>query len=251
MPQNFIPLEKLADNEVDEISEMDITEDLEGGLSPDVNGLTYTPQSQKQDVVRQPVQTSKTAEKETSNKQRAPAKPPRYFGLLPKIDLDAIVGGRLAEADAPAQAKAFWDELRKNGRVTHRPHITLVHSRGLPQEQPLWDRCSALHLAATPPPIIFRLGNIVCNERIMAVTVDDLRISPEGEGADMEAGVEFLEKLPQEVRNRLHITVGTRDKSIVPVEAKALVKSWRNGAKATSIALKDIESRGRVKGLMS
>ncbi|KAF8515637.1 RNA ligase-domain-containing protein [Gautieria morchelliformis] len=265
--------EGLAENEVDEIIEMDIAEDLEDGLSRAVNGLarvlglerpsdervgealtlakTYTPQSQKQGVVTQPVKTGKTAEKGSAEKQRAPAKPPRYLGLLPEIDLDAIVGGRLAEADAPAQAKAFWDELHKNGRVTHRPHITLVHSKGLPQEQPLWDRCSALHLAAAPPSIIFRLGDIVCNERIMAVTVDDLRISPEGEGADMEAGAEFLEKLPPEVRKRLHITVGTRDKSVNPVEAKALVNSWRNGAKATSIALKDIESRGRVKGLMS
>jgi tRNA ligase len=161
------------------------------------------------------------------------------------------VGARLAEADAPAQAKAFWDELRNNGRVTRRPHVTLVHSKGLPQEQPLWDRCSTLHLAGTPPSIIFRLGDIVCNERIMAVTVDDLRISPEGERADIEAGAEFLERLPQEVRRRLHITVGTRNNSVNPVEAKDLVKSWRNGAKATSIALKDIESRGRVKGLMS
>jgi tRNA ligase len=266
--------EGLAENEVDEIIEMDIAEDIEDGLSRAVGGLvriiglerpsdemvgealtlarTYKPRSPKQGVIEQSVKAGKTAEKEASEKQRAPAKPPRYFGLLPEVDLDTIVGARLAEADAPAQAKAFWDEFRNNGRVTRRPQVTLVHSKCLPQEQSLWDRCSALHLAGTPPSIIFRLGDIVCNERIMAaVTVDDLRISPEGEWADIEAGAEFLERLPQEVRRRLHITVGTRNKSVNPVEAMAQVKPWRNGEKATSIALKDIESRGLVKGLMS
>lgn len=259
--------EGLGENEVDDIIDMDIAEDLDDGLSRAVDGLvrilglkrpsdeemgealtlarTYTPQSSKKDAGKKATNAAKSKEKETLTKQ------PRYFGLLPELDLDAIVGGRLAEADAPPEAKKLWDEMKKKGRVSKRPHITIVHSKNLPEDQPLWDRCTLLHRTATPPSFSFKLGHVVCNERLMAVTVDELRVSSDGEKADLEAGAEFVEKLPQGVRKRLHITVGTRDPSINPFEARSLVEEWRNVAKATSIVLKETESRGRVKGLMN
>lgn len=262
--------EGLAENEVDEIIEMDIAEDLDDGLSRAVDGLvrvlglerpsdekigealtlakTYKPESLKENVGTS-ANADKTKKEETPKKQRASGKSPRYFGLLPEIDLGTIVGGRLAEADAPPEAKKLWDQLVKNDRVTSRPHITFVHSKGLPQEQPLWDRCSMLHLAAKPPLLTFKLGHIVYNERILAITVDDLKVSLEGEKGDLELGADFLEKLPQDVRKRLHITVGTRNNSINPFEAKTLVEKWRSGTELTSVALEDIECRGRVKGL--
>lgn len=260
--------EALGENEVDEVIEMDIAEDLENGLSRAVDGLvrilglerpsderigealtlakTYKPQSHAD---KKSPATKEGKEKKPSETERA-RKPPRYFGLLPELDLNTLIVGRLAEADAPPETKKFWDELKTAGRVTQRPHITIVHSKALPKEQTLWDRCSALDRSATPPLFSLRLGHIVCDERLMALTVEDMKVLLEGDKADLEAGAEFLENLPQEMRKHLHITVGTRNSSINPFEASSLLEQWRNGgAMVTSIPLNNAQSHGRVKGL--
>ncbi|KAJ7919660.1 hypothetical protein B0H13DRAFT_238324, partial [Mycena leptocephala] len=67
---------------------------------------------------------------------------------------------------------------------------------------------------------------------VMAVTVDDVRL--EAESAKGQAGAEFVSTLSDEVRKRLHITVGTRNASIAAVEGKGLVESWRAGKTAVS-----------------
>jgi tRNA ligase len=279
--------EGLAEEEVDEVIDMDVAEGLDEGLSRAVDGLvrilgvrrpgdeemgaalsvarSYAPEGVKKDVGDQSANAAKVKgrergkgkekgkemEKEKEKKEKS-GKQPRYFGLLPELDLDAIVGGRLGEADAPPEAKQLWDLLKERGRVTRRPHITIVHSKSRPGEQALWDWCTALHRMATPPSFSFRLGHVVCNGKVVAVTVDGLGVErTEGEKVDLEAGAAFVEGLEQEVWGRLHITVGTRDASVNSYEAKTLVEEWRGGGKATVVALKDVEGRGRVKGLTS
>ncbi|KAF8588174.1 hypothetical protein K439DRAFT_1613751 [Ramaria rubella] len=265
--------EGLGEGEVDEIIEMDLAEDLEDGLARAVDGLvrvlglerpsdeqigkaltlarTYSPKTAKQHPGKKVTEAGKTKSDGALEKQRAPRKSPRYFGLLPELDLDTIVNSRVAELDDSHVAKKMWKDIKDKKRIAARPHVTLVHSNSLPQEQELWDRCQALHLAASSPSFTFQLSHIVCNERVMALTIDELKVSPEGDKADIEAGAEFVAKLSQEVRRRLHITVGTRNGSINPYEAMAMVEGWRKGAKTTAIDLQDVQSRGRVKGLMS
>jgi hypothetical protein len=85
-----------------------------------------------------------------------------------------------------------------------------------------------------------------------------------------------LSKLPKDLQLRLHITIGTKEPSIPPVEAMDLVHRWRSsatssstdsdkgkeketegdgsdgkGGKVESIALKGVVAQGRLKGLMS
>ncbi|KAJ6595037.1 RNA ligase [Mycena vulgaris] len=149
---------------------------------------------------------------------------PRYFALVPELELGPLLEPVLTGVP-------FWEELKAAGRVTARPHVTLVHMNELqekgvavPEARDLWARCAALHEATR---FRVRLGHVVWSARVMAVTVDAV------EAVDMKkargAGVGFVRALPPEAWERLHITIGTREAPIPPVEAKGLVQSWRRG----------------------
>ena len=260
--------EGLVADEVDETIEMDVCEELDVSLSRAIDGVvrvlglerpadeaiaealrlakTYAPPRPKHD----PPDKATDARKK-GTEARAQGNPPRYFGLLPEVDIQGVVGGRLAEHDVPPTARALWDGLRTKGRIAKRPHVTVVHSKGLPREQALWDRCMALHRAASPPSFTVSLGHVVYDERVMAVVVEGLDVVS-GEGAAaVEEGLEFVENVPRDLQERLHITVGTRDDGVNPYEARGLVEAWRRGANVSSIALKDAKGQGRIKGLFS
>jgi tRNA ligase len=261
----------LSGNEVDDIIEMDVGEDMEENLARAVDGLVRIldlerPSEEKikealtiaRTYAHQPDETKKrkggnrdNKVDELSAKRTALDKRPRYFGILPELDLEAIVGGRVAGLQDSHLVKKMWNTLKLQGRVTKRPHITLVHEKGLPDDQALWDRCTSLHQNATPPTFVFKLTDIVCNDRVMALSVEEIEVWREGEREDVEAGAEFAQKLPEETRRCLHITVGTAASHINPYEAKSLVQEWREGDNnVTSIQLGS-KCRGRIKGLMS
>jgi tRNA ligase len=61
----------------------------------------------------------------------------------------------------------------------------------------------------------------------MALAVDVVALEWQGDSAQVLA-VQYASSMTAPERQRLHITVGTRDSGILPVEAKALVKSWRS-----------------------
>ena len=185
-------------------------------------------------------------------KAKGPA-PPRYYGILAEVDLRAVVGAAFAGVDVPGEGKAFWEKLCADRRVQQRPHVTLVHSKSLPAESEMWERCRALAGLPQPPLLSFRLGHVVWNERVMAATVVDLAAEAVDDEAD-KAAVKFVLGVPEEVKNRLHITVGTRHQSVPPVEGKDLVMGWKtNGAGngVWAMPLKDVWVKGRVKGLNS
>jgi hypothetical protein len=73
----------------------------------------------------------------------------------------------------------------------------------------------------------------------MAVTVDEV-VPVSG---DDEAGKSFVDQLPQEVRTKLHITVGTANGDIRPFEAHALVNDWRNGKRTSHYNLRTYPQR--------
>jgi tRNA ligase len=84
----------------------------------------------------------------------------------------------------------------------------------------------------------------------MAVTVEDVRLEAEGAGGGGQAGAEFVAMLGEDVRRRLHITVGTRDVTVAAVEARALVEAWRAGEGGVkSMKLDGLEATGRIRGL--
>jgi tRNA ligase len=64
-------------------------------------------------------------------------------------------------------------------------------------------------------------------------------------------GSTCLSMLGPELRGQLHITVGTRDASVLPFEASALVESFKKGEKGLdNVRLEDVFVKGRIKGLL-
>ena len=253
--------EELEEHEVDAVIEMDINEDLEHALDRAVDGCVRILGLEKPDQEKvglalaaargyEPTKSKEDRKKE-KEKGRKKGKPPRYYGFVPEVDLlDLLNPVFLAPGGADAaDGRQLFTNLKKNGRITKQPHITIVHSKSLDSEwaQPLWDRCSELYLSSTPSTFQFTLGSVVWNDRVMAVVVGE--VAPTS--GDDEAGKSFLDQLPQEVRKKLHITVGTANKDIQPFEAHALVEDWRNGKRTKSLQLTNIPTEGRVRGLFS
>ena len=110
--------------------------------------------------------------------QRTPSKPPRYFAIPAEIDrvdaLDAHIGSGSGSDDDSVQK--FWNALKARSAIARHPHVMIVHSKQLPDCMDLWESCAALY--ALPPPLLFpaRLGRVVTDRRIMAATVEDLRM---------------------------------------------------------------------------
>lgn len=241
--------QELSDAEVDEVVDMDLEEDSEASIRRAVAAcvriLGVPPPSEEkiQRALRAVGAYKPKITKSDEKKSEASAvKPPRYFGLLAEVDLDEVLAPALVDV-------AFYAKLKEKNRVTQRPHVTIVHQNSLPDGQELWDRCSRLHQVNNPPTFKFRLGSLLWNDRVMAVTVEDLEIDGDGPGGD-----EFVQKLGDELKRRLHITVGTRDANVPAVEAKDLVEKWRSNGLVEGVMEKKLDIirvKARVKGLFN
>jgi tRNA ligase len=248
--------EELADSEVDASVDMDFEDTSEQALERAIDACVEVlgvakPSAEKVKEALAYVQEYSPKVKKPSEKKAQKTAALRYFGLLPEVDLTEVVGNRLeGAADVQAASQTFWQNLKAKGRVTRRPHVTIVHSNSLHEEAELWDRCQVLHRLANPPLFRFNLGAVIWNDRIMAVTVDNVEL--ELEESQGQEGHEFVSKLSHEIRERLHITVATRDAKVPAVEAKALVEKWRAGEKIEDVNVAPLEGlvvKGRVKGM--
>jgi tRNA ligase len=250
--------EPLKANEADATIEMDIGEDLEHSLARAIDGIVRELALPRPPVERvgtalakvrgyTPAHTSSPKRQETKAKSA-----PRYFGLIAEIDLVETLEAHISrreEGEDGRPLREFWDALKKNERITRRPHVTIVHSKEVPDKLTLWECCSALYALPTPPLFRARLGHVVANKCAMAVTVEELRVDDPEEDEGQE-GSTFLSMLDPELRGRLHITVGTRDTSVLPFEAAALVESFKKGEKGLdNVRLEDVYMKGRIKGL--
>lgn len=251
--------EELLESEVDESVEMDVEESLEDALARavdacvrilDVPRPTTEQMGQALAAARDYSPKTRREAKEKQEKKEK-TKQPRYYALLPEVDVEQILDKRFKGDETSEESGTFYQMLKANGRVTDRPHITIVHEKNLPGEQELWERAKCLSTLATPPLFSFKLTDVVWNDRVMAIPVSDIVVSeddpdPETNGAD------FVVNLSEELTNRLHITVGTKSKDVPPVEAMDLVVRWKQGEKGIeSCKLGDIWVKGRMKGLFS
>ena len=174
---------------------------------------------------------------------------PRFYGILPEIDLEAVMGQVLGAEDAHEDAKKMWELIRRKKRVTARPHITITHMKSKDTELALWNASAQLLKEGAPPMFGFEFGHLVWNNRVMALTVENLSVK---EGSAIEAGYEWLKVLGDgPVRARLHVTVGTADPSIPPVEALQLVEKWKARELVNVMEAKGIGSQGRLKALVN
>lgn len=264
--------EELSPSEVDNVIDMELEEDLEAAVRRAAKGCaqilgipepseaqfadalaavqTYVPATRKPDPPKLK-DKKKLAVQEAQVKAKAANKALRYFGLLPEVDIAAVLDARLSEPDAPALLLKFWEDLKKDQRYVVRPHVTIVHRNSRETEEALWQHCLKLSALAKPPVFKARLGRVLFNNRVMAVTVEDLALDTPAGGGGQEGEV-FVSMLAHEVRERLHITVGTKTEAIKPVEAKAMVEAFRATGEDETILelnLDHIEVRGRVKPL--
>ncbi|KAH9477342.1 Autophagy-related protein 18 [Psilocybe cubensis] len=256
----------LAPVEADEIVDMSLDDTLEEAVERAMEGVVRVlgvekPSKEKVSEALEKVKAYEPAVKKADGqdavgKASKAAADPRYFGLLPEIDIVTLLDECLAEGKdgVDPAVRAFWEQLKADARVARRPHITIVHRNGKEKEAELWARCSVLHtMSITPPTFKGKLTNVLCNERVMALTMEELEVADPGLGEGQE-GAEFVSKLPEEVRNRLHITVGTKAADIPPVEAMSMVMEWREKGKVGGtniVPLEAVSVRGRVKGLNS
>jgi len=253
--------ERLAEGEADTVIEMDVREDLEQGLARAIAGIVRVLGLPRPDTERvgaalakargyRPSSTDAQANLNSKQQQRKAAAPPRYFGLLAEIDLVDALDAQIT-AGAAAGVREFWDALKKRGDVARRPHVTIAHTKNLPDRADLWERCTALHALPSPPLFRARLGHVVANERIIAATVDDLRVE-DPEADEAQAGAAFVAQLDQPLRESLHLTIGVRDKDVPPFEAGALVAAFRRGKEGVwSVPLEGVYIKGRIRGLFS
>jgi tRNA ligase len=250
--------EPLNETEADATIEMDIGEDLEHALARAIDGIVRELGLPRPDAERVGAALAKVrgyVPANTTNPKKPDTKakpPPRYFGLLPEIDLVEALEvyiSRREEGEGGGRLREFWDALKNDKRITRQPHVTIVHGKQLPDQFALWEGCLALWALASPPLFRARLGHVVANERVMAVTVEGLRVDDPEEDEGQE-GSTFLSMLDPELCGQLHITVGTRDASVLPFEASALVESFKKGEKGLdNVGLEDVYVKGRIKGL--
>jgi tRNA ligase len=250
--------EPLDESEADATVEMDLGEDLEHSLARAINGIVDVLGLPRPDAERVGAALAKIrgyTPANTANVKKSKTKaqsPPRYFGLLAEIDLAETLGAHISRREGEGGPLGdFWGALKRNKRIVHNPHVTIVHSKHLPEMLTLWERCAALSALPAPPLFRVRLGHVVADERVMAVTVEELLVVDPEEDEGQE-GSAFVSMLDPEIRERLHITVGTKDASVPPFEAGTLVKSFKKGEKGLdSVRLGDVYVNGRIKGLFS
>lgn len=259
--------EELAPAEVDDIVEMNIAEDVTEAVRRATRGLVklLDLDQPSEEAIHDAVSLAMGYSVDSKRKRDMPAvktkkdgSNPRYFGILPEVNLDTILDPLFSSSSDIDPA--FYHELKGNNRVTPRPHITVLHSKEKSEStQALWDRCNDIHALSEGPVFDFTLGHVLWDGRVMAITVDDLRLrdSLEQQMQDLSVqsaskGSDFLKSLPEGLRTRLHITVGTKNKNITPVEAKTMVERWRKGDRegVHSVGLEGIHAHGLLKGLM-
>ena len=249
--------QELTPNEVDNVVEMELGESMEDSVKRAVEGCVAVmglemPSDEKiqeaLDVVKGYAPAVKKPDDPKDKKKKLDV---RYYGLLAEVDLTDLLDR--AFANEPQTNKDFWTQLKTDHRVTKRPHVTIVHRNSIDTERELWDRCTALYEMSTTTLPLFKgtLSNLVWNDRVMAITLEDFDVDMSVPSESQEGG-EFVSQLPDEVRARLHITVGTGNGKIQPVEAKTMVQQWRRGEELDKIKSIKLDNRivyGRIKGL--
>lgn len=190
--------------------------------------------------------------------QGRPTPDPRYFALAVEIDLAHVVRRALDRAnDADPSGRAFLQQLVEDSRITAKPHVTIVHEKSVEAEADaqgpqatLWNTCQQLRHLLVPTHFTFALTALLWNDRVMTLVVEDVKPQHDSTASDDAARVETA--LCDELKDVLHVTVGTREQSIAPFEARGLVEAWRRGDEGKNLFCVPIESErsmGRVMGL--
>jgi len=262
--------EELADGEVDEVIDIPLDSDLEAAIRQAVIACVEIigvpqPSEEKIQEALDAVEAYTVSSKSKHVKEgKGKAKPQaRYYALLPEVDISSLLEHHLSGDTVPEEIKQFWTYLKSEKRVVKVPHVTIVHRNSVSgnsadeASKELWGRCEGLYAMPYSPFFRGKLGSVLCDPvvGVMALTFEDLALDVVQNGGNAGGGEgqvaqTFVSTLPHSVREKLHITIGTKGET-KPVEAGEMVKRWRayerNNIK--EVKLEDVFARGRVQGM--
>lgn len=133
----FTTAEALAADEVDAVVELDVAGSLAENLQTVLRRLGElmpglpTPSAERVNEVLAKVEAYDPAVKKALMDAASRSDRTRYYALAPEVDLRVLarqaIDRSTAADEVKDRARAFLDKLEKDGRVTGRPHVTLVH----------------------------------------------------------------------------------------------------------------------------
>lgn len=260
--------QSLDESEVDIIETMDVTEDIEESLARAVDACVRVlgvKRPSREEIgralsaVHNYTPSISTPKKNQNNHKRDSETPWLYYGFLPEFNLESTLNSALTSKVNPTpeqkDAQCFWSSLQAKRRISTYPHVTIVHSNSLPGAQALWDACAAVCRHAATAYFQMKLGHIVYDDKAMAITIDSINLEEEESKGVEGVSRDFLAALSSDVRNKLHITIGTRDAKVNAVEAGKMVERWRaegGGARtnaAKAVPLVNVVVRGKLRGM--
>lgn len=186
----------------------------------------------------------------------------RYYGIAVEVDLPALLEEWFKHHPGVSHRKTY-DVLRDTKRIETKPHVTLVHEKELEALEDgsnrseaeyaakLWEKCKTVsqRWGEDAVTVTLTLGPLlVWDDRAMCIQVSEVTY----EGKDLKEG-----DVPNDERKEsYHITVGTTNQEVRPVEGRWLLESIlkgdtisRAGRPIDKVEMKTVQVKGRVKGL--
>lgn len=233
--------------------EMPNDADLDDAISWAMN--EYNP-SVKVDLSRKGKQPAQKRQNQNGSQQTAKApKVPKmeYFGVkLNSQRINAILEAIFRDKDP--QAAKFFRQLQQTRRIQPEFHVTLCHRLSAKDNPALWDNLIKLNDSKVqrqkesgvenPTPELgvcdVRLERLVWDSRVMCVVV---RLDGK---AELQVDGEHKEVEFQTVNPIAHVTIGTRDPSVKPVESNALLQRWLQDGSGEKTGIFEETVKGNV-----
>lgn len=274
----FDPALNSCDSPFDDIIEMDISWDLETALEYAVESLVKIDaegggmkgvdgkRPSKQDI-QQAMLKSKgykpSIYKEMNLDGLDKSKTIRYYGIAVEVDLPTVLDRFFAQHSKDTDRVTF-DKLKEKNRIEKRPHVTLVHKTELTAKEGeaenskeiafakmLWEKCETItqRWGSDTVTVKLTLGPLLCwDSRAMSIQVSRVEYG----GISVKT-----EDMPSDERkDSYHITVGTLNQEIRPIEGKWLLQAAMSGetkskaGETISVAhMPTMEVSGRIRGL--
>ncbi|EST10191.1 hypothetical protein PSEUBRA_000606 [Kalmanozyma brasiliensis GHG001] len=160
-------------------------------------------------------------------------KEPRYFGLAVELDVRGLLDSLLSTTTTTSSdedLENFYTDMREQGRLNQRPHITLVHNSSLstPEGDAKWAFYTSLLSTPTAKEAFSVTLSTLLYERGKVLTFPiDAVTAPQG------IAESFQEMhYPQEGERWVpHITLATHEE-VRPYEANRVVSEWKTGQAA-------------------
>ncbi|CAE6427063.1 unnamed protein product [Rhizoctonia solani] len=232
--QFFSSFEEVEAEEVDDIIDMEYTDTLEQSVKRAISGIAPildlgVPEDQK---INEACNVARSYTVKSIGAKKTALKPPRYYALVPGIDIEKQIGRAFNGEHVPDSGAKMWSSLVNDKRIAGSPHVTLIHVKEKKESEALWERCQALRKSAgeIEPTFKVTFDHVVWNDNVMALSVSKVEIHREFEEEHRQLAEAVVEHIPEKITNRLHLTVGTREEGINAFEAAAMVTEWRNGA---------------------